>query len=186
MQEPVPVVESARLRLRGYSHDDFAAITALWGDPAVTRHITGDPLSEEDAWARLLRAAGHWALLGFGFWAVEEKETGRFVGQIGFADFKRDLTPSFDGAPEIGWVLASWAQGQGFATEAVQAALAWGQDFFGPVRTGCMISPDNLGSIRVAEKCGFRQFASTTYKGDPVLLFERPGSRSEPQVKAGT
>ena len=71
--------------------------------------------------------------------------------------------------------LAPWAHGQGFATEAVRAVVAWGERHFGAQRTVCLIDPDNVASIRVAEKCGYRRVASSTYKGAPTLLFERAG-----------
>jgi RimJ/RimL family protein N-acetyltransferase len=169
----VPVIETQRLKMRGHRLDDFPACAAMWADPIVTRHIGGKPLSEEEVWARLLRYVGHWSLLGFGYWAIEEKDTGDFVGELGFADFKRDIEPSLKGVPELGWVLASKAHGKGYATEAVRAAIAWGQSHFGSARTVCIIHPENLASIRVAEKCGYKEFERTTYKGHATLLFNR-------------
>jgi len=172
----VPVIETERLRLRHHRIEDFADCSAMWADPAVTRYLGRDPLTAEEVWARLLRYVGHWALLGFGFWAVEEKESGRFVGDLGFMDFKRDLEPSLDGVPEIGWILASHAHGKGYATEAVRAAVAWGEVRFGSARTACIINPENLPSIRVAEKCGYQEALLTVYHGHPVVLFFRcPG-----------
>jgi RimJ/RimL family protein N-acetyltransferase len=75
----VPVLETERLKLRGHRLDDFAPCAAMWADPLVTRHIGGIPLSAEESWTRLLRYVGHWALLGFGYWVVEEKATGNFA-----------------------------------------------------------------------------------------------------------
>src|SRR5689334_19710331 len=121
----VPVVSTARLTLRAHRLDDFAAYFAMWADPAVTRFIGGRPLSREDAWARFLRYTSHWAMMGYGFWAITETATGRFAGEAGLAEFKREIEPPLVGTPEIGWVMAPWAQGQGFATEAVRAATAW-------------------------------------------------------------
>jgi RimJ/RimL family protein N-acetyltransferase len=178
MKTAVPTIETARLRLRGHRADDFADCAAMWADPAVVRHISGRPSSAEESWARILRYAGLWALLGYGYWAVEEKVSGRFVGDVGFADFKRDVTPPFDDAPEIGWVLAAWAHGRGFATEAVGAAVAWADGHFGATPTVCMIAPENAASIRVAETCGYRSYARATYKGEPAILFRRAGAAS--------
>ena len=79
----IPVIETPRLTLRGHRLDDFSDCAAMWADPIVTRHIGGKPFSEEDTWTRLLRYAGHWLLLGFGYWAIEEKDTGSFVGELG-------------------------------------------------------------------------------------------------------
>ncbi len=169
----IPVLETARLCLRGHRAEDLADCVTLWGDPAVTRHIGGAPSSEEEVWARILRYAGLWSLLGFGYWRIEEKASGRFVGEVGFADFRRRVEPSFAGAPEVGWALLPAAQGKGFAAEAVAAALAWGDAQLGAVRTVCMIKPENLVSIRLATKFGYREFARTRYKDHPTILYQR-------------
>lgn len=169
----IPFLETDRLRMRGHRLDDFADCCALWGDPLVTRYIGGQPASAEAVWSKILRYVGHWTLLGFGYWVVEERASGRFVGEVGFADFKRDMKPSLDGAPEIGWVLSSWAHGHGFATEAVTAALTWGDTFFHGARTVCLIDERNTASVRVAAKTGYREFGRAEYKGDRAILFER-------------
>jgi len=172
----VPVLETERLKLRGHRLDDFVSSAAMWADPIVTRYF-GKTLHEEEAWTRFLRYVGHWALLGFGYWVVEERVTGNFVGEIGFADYKRNIESAVRIAPEIGWVLASQSHGKGYATEAVRAAVAWGDQYFGSTfrvhRTTCLIHPENLPSIRVAEKCGYREFERTTYKDHPTIVFVR-------------
>ncbi len=168
-----PLVESERLTLRGHRIDDFDDCFAMWSDANVTHFIGGRPSTREETWGRLLRYIGHWQAMGYGYWIVEERSSGRFVGEVGFADMKREITPSLDGMPEIGWALVPAAQGQGLASEAVKAALAWGDANFGGRKTACMIDPDNAPSIRVAEKCGYREFARTTYRGLPSILFQR-------------
>jgi RimJ/RimL family protein N-acetyltransferase len=169
----VPVLETDRMRLRRHAVEDFAACAAMWGDPGVTRFIGGKPATGEEVWARLLRYVGHWALLGYGFWAIEDKASGAFVGELGFADFKRDLDPPIGGQPELGWALVPRFWGQGRATEAVRAALAWGDARFDGTRTVCIIDPENVASLQVAHKCGYRERARTLYKGAPTILFER-------------
>ena len=188
-----PALDTARLTLRGHTVADFDSCAAMWADPAVTRHAGGRPLSGEEVWARVLRYAGLWPLLGFGYWVVRERTSGRFVGEVGLADFRRELTPPLVAAPEAGWALAAWAHGRGLATEAVGAALAWGDAHLpepghadrpgGARRTVCLIAPENAASIRVAEKCGFREAARATYKGEDTLVFERfaPGGAHAPR-----
>jgi RimJ/RimL family protein N-acetyltransferase len=63
--------------------------------------------------------------------------------------------------------------GKGYATEAVKAILGWAEDHFGKVRMVCIIDPDNTPSLRVAERCGFRECARTTYKGEAIIILER-------------
>jgi RimJ/RimL family protein N-acetyltransferase len=170
----VPVIDTERLVMRGPRLVDFDDSAALWGDPDITRYIGGRPQSREEAWTRFLRAIGHWALMGFGYWVVRERDTGRFVGEVGFADFRREMDPTIEGSPEVGWVLARHAHGKGYATEAVRAALAWGAATFGPdQRMVCIIGPGNRPSIRVAEKVGFSRVADGTYRGEPILMFVR-------------
>jgi RimJ/RimL family protein N-acetyltransferase len=171
--ETVPVLETERLVLRGHRVGDFSDCLSLWTDPEVTRFISGKPSTQEEVWSRLVRYVGHWALMGFGYWVVTEKESGRFMGEVGFADFKRAIEPSLDGVPEIGWVIAPRGHGKGYATEAARAAIAWGDEHFGPIRTACIIAPGNEPSIRVAEKCGYREFQHTTYKDQPTIMFVR-------------
>jgi len=167
------MIETARLILRGYRVEDFPHVASAWMDPEVVRYI-GGPSTEEESWARFLRNTALWSMLGYGYWAVTEKATERFLGDVGFADFKRELEPSIKGAPEIGWVLARWAHGRGYATEAAQAALSWLQGALGPQRTVCIIDERNRASVRVAEKCGYREFARTQYKGASIVMLERP------------
>lgn len=169
----VPVLETERLRLRAHRREDLAAMTALWTDPQVTRFIGGRTSTPEEIWARLTRYVGLWPLLGYGYWAVVRKSDESVIGEMGFADFGRELEPSIAGVPELGWSLQARAHGQGYATEALRAAYAWGDARWPGERTVCMIDPDNAPSLRVAAKLGFREVVHTTYKGSPTILFER-------------
>ncbi|MCY1023444.1 GNAT family N-acetyltransferase [Pyxidicoccus sp. MSG2] len=174
----IPAVDTERLTLRGHRLEDFEESFALWRNPEVTRYIGGKPSTSEECWARLLRYVGHWDVMGYGFWVVREKGTGRFIGEVGLADFRRDIQPSFEGAKEAGWALVPEAHGKGYATEAMRAVLAWAEGRFGPERIVCIIDLGNTASTRVASKCGFREFARATYKGEPTQVFERvPGAR---------
>jgi RimJ/RimL family protein N-acetyltransferase len=168
----IPVIETQRLRLRGHTMEDFAHTTALWSDSAVVPFLGGKPFTVEECWTRFLRYLGHWSVLGFGYWLVEEKETREFVGEVGFGNFKRDMEPPLGHIPELGWVLAPAKHRKGYATEAAQAALHWGSKHFGETEVACLIHPDHRASIRVAMKCGFEQRQLGAYKGKPVIILK--------------
>ena len=172
---PIPILTTPRLLLRGHTLADFPAYAAQRADPVVMRYMgKGDLVSEEEAWTRFMSISGHWDLLGYGTWVVEEKASAMPVGYVGYADKKRPAEHPASGAPEMGWTLAAAAHGKGYGTEAVQAALDWGGTFFGAgARTVCVISTDNFASIGVARKCGFRQFATASRYGLGRLVFER-------------
>jgi RimJ/RimL family protein N-acetyltransferase len=170
----VPVLETERLRLRGFCEQDLEPWAAAMAEPSVVRHIGGTPFAREETWRRVASASGLWLILGYGYWAVERKQDRALIGQVGFADFKRDMRPSIEGLPEMGWIFAPEAHGQGYAAEAVAAGLDWADVALAGREIVAIIDADNASSIRVAEKAGFDAPEPATYKDEPVLLFRRP------------
>ncbi|WP_224701833.1 GNAT family N-acetyltransferase [Devosia aquimaris] len=168
---PAPVLTTARLILRPHTVEDFAPCCALWAEPGVIRFIGGRPSTPEEVWARLLRYAGLWSLRGYGYLLVTDRTTGALVGEVGLADFQRDITAAFGDTPEAGWVLLPQYHGKGLAREALQALLDWA-DLNHP-RTVCMIDPANMPSLALAGRLGYAEYARATYKDHPTILFER-------------
>jgi RimJ/RimL family protein N-acetyltransferase len=171
----IPTLTTERLTLRPHRLDDFDAIAALWNDPEVARFIGGVPSTREQSWSRLLRYKGSWHFLGFGFWAIEDRTSGSFIGEAGFLEARRDIRPSIEGMLETGWVLDPIAHGKGYATEALKAMIEWGVSHFPSRKLTCIIAPGNGASRRVAIKLGFEEVARTTYLGSDVALFELIG-----------
>lgn len=169
----IPVLETSRLVLRGHTLDDVEASAAMWAEPDVVRFISGTPSTREESWSRFLRNAGHWQWLGFGYWVLECKETGAFLGEAGMANYQRQMEPSLGARPEAGWVLTPAARGQGLATEAMICITAWADRHLDCSATVCILDPDHQASRRVAEKVGFKNIGQTVYKGQPTLVMER-------------
>jgi RimJ/RimL family protein N-acetyltransferase len=114
--------------------------------------------------------------MGFGYWAIEEKVSGSFIGEVGLADFHRDLSPPLIDGPEAGWALRTASHGKGYGAEALSAALAWGNKHFAGETIYCLIDTENLASIKLAEKCGFKRLLETIYKGTANIVFARKAS----------
>jgi RimJ/RimL family protein N-acetyltransferase len=169
-----PILETPRLRLRLHRADDFESYAAMWAEPQVVRFIGGKPMSREAAWTRFLRQIGLWRLLGFGFFELEDRLSGAFVGEAGFHDMRREIIPSNEGTMEAGWVLVSAMHGRGLAEEAMRAAIAWADRVHPGPRMTCIIQVGHAASLRVAAKLGFTPYVETTYHGDPVTMLERP------------
>ena len=182
-------LETPRLRLRPYRADDFESYARMWAAPEVVRFIGGAPVSREAAWTRFLRQIGIWRYLGFGFFVLEDRGSGAFVGEAGFHDLRRTIAPSIEGTMEAGWVLAPAAHGRGLAEEAMRAAIAWADRVHPGPRMTCIIQIEHAASLRVASKLGFAPYAETTYHGDPVKMLERsrpapPQASLEPSTSA--
>jgi RimJ/RimL family protein N-acetyltransferase len=163
-----------RLILRPFAAADFDDTAAMWGTPEVVRFIGGQPATREMSWSRTLRYIGHWSAFGYGMFAVRDPQ-GQFVGEVGIADFRRDLDPPIT-APEAGWVLVPAEHGKGYATEALGAVLRWFEDTHGPRDIACMIDSPNTPSLRVAAKHGFVETRRAIYHGDSVIVFTRPST----------
>ena len=172
-----PRLETGRLILRSFRRDDLDAHAATLANPAVTRYLTDEPMSREDAWRRLMMAVGQWPLLGYGYWAVELKDGGRLVGHCGFADMQRAMVPDISGEPEMGWIFDPSVHGQGIAYEACTAALAWADSELEADSYPAIISVDNERSIRLAHRLGFERFPDAVYRDEAVALLRRPARR---------
>lgn len=113
-------IRTERLLLRRWTAADLEPFAALNADPEVMEHLPA-PLSRADSDALARRADTFLAENGWGLWAVEVTDSGRFAGFTGLSPVR----PSLPVAPaiEVGWRLARWSWGRGYATEAATAAL---------------------------------------------------------------
>jgi RimJ/RimL family protein N-acetyltransferase len=160
-----PTLETERLLLRPFRPDDFDAYAEMCSDPEVMRYLTGAPLSRPEAWRHMAFIVGHWHLLGYGMWAVEEKATGNFLGRIGFNN--PEGWPAF----ELGWTLARRYWGRGYASEGARAALAHAFTAMGRDHVISLILPGNQSSIRVAERLGERLEGRAEVVGKECLVY---------------
>jgi RimJ/RimL family protein N-acetyltransferase len=169
-----PPLETERLRLRQFRADDLIASHAMWNEPAIAKFMaSGKPQSVEDIWKGILQTIGHWQVVGYGYWAIEEKASGRFVGNVGYGDFRRAMVPDMNETPEAGWAFVTEYHRRGYGTEALAVVTAWGDAHLPQAKTACIIAPDNVASIALATKFGFHEVAQTTYKDEPTLLLHR-------------
>lgn len=171
-----PTLTTTRLILRAHSIDDIADTTAMWSNLDVVRYIGGRPFSATESWARLLRYAGHWALMGYGYWLLEDRQTGQFLGEVGLADHRRETRPSMNGQPEAGWVLAPHAQGRGYAREALACMFQWADAHLASATTVCIIHPEHSRSIQLARAFDFNQQQLISYMQEPTVLMVRTRS----------
>jgi RimJ/RimL family protein N-acetyltransferase len=169
------MLDTPRLILRPYEAEDLSSYLRMTGEPEVFRFLSGKPLTEKEAWSRLLMYVGHWSTFGYGFFAVFEKSTGDYLGETGLARFRRGIGSRFDELDEAGWVFSPRAHGRGIAYEAAQAAHEWYEHRW-PRTTFCLIAADNASSFRMAEKLGYKRRDSVQVLDD-VTLLEREPSR---------
>ena len=146
-------IETARLRLRPMDERDIAAHYAVFSDTEVARFWSREPWTEaaqaEESIKAIMAAHADGSEVRFG---IELLSTGELIGNVGLHHFFEQNRRC-----EIGYALASRHWGQGYATEALRAAIRHGFDALGLNRIEADIDPRNIGSARVLEKLGFRK-----------------------------
>lgn len=128
----------------------------------------------------MARYIGWWSFLDFGYWAIEEKATGVFVGDVGFMDALREIEPSIVGLPEVGWVLAPAHHGKGYASEALHAVLEWADRTLAASQTVALIATDNAPSMRLGRKFDYRIARTIDFSGEPTAVLYRPRNGRQP------
>jgi RimJ/RimL family protein N-acetyltransferase len=161
----VPTVETERLVLREWRDEDLDGYHAMQNDPEVYRFLGNEPIGRSDAWRHMAMIAGHWALRGFGMWAVIEKDSAAFAGRVG--PWQPEGWPGL----EVGWTLAREHWGKGYATEAARAAVGFAFEQLGAERVISLIDGANERSLKVSERLGQRFERDWELDGKPIGIY---------------
>ena len=164
----IPTLTTPRLRLTAFDEArHFEGVAAFFADPVSATY--GGPCDRQDAWRKFATYLGHWAIRGYGPWAIESLETREFAGIVG------PWSPEGWPEPEITWALSPAHHGRGYATEAAAAALTATYDLFGWTTATSVISVGNAASIAVAERLGATREAEVEFRyGAAYLYRHRP------------
>lgn len=137
-----------RLCLRMFCHDDWRDIFEYYGDAECARYTSGKALTEHECWQKMAANIGHWQLRNYGSYAIEEKTLKRVIGIAGL-DYPTDWPE-----PEIQWGLAKKFWGKGYAIEAIRAVKEMTKQFIPDISLISLIHPDNSNSSNLAKAVG--------------------------------
>jgi RimJ/RimL family protein N-acetyltransferase len=164
----IPTLETERLFLRALRAEDFEAEADFFA--SERSRSVGGPLARDQAWRVVAAMIGHWHMRGFGFWALEEKASGRYLGRVGL------WQPHGWPDREIGWTLMDHAEGQGFAHEAALVARAYAYDTLGWTTMISLIEAGNLRSEALARRLGARREGAFLHpSGIPLNIWRHAG-----------
>jgi len=167
----VPELKTPRLRLRAPRMKDFDAFAEIL-TTARGIHV-GGPMPRETAWLEFTEAVSGWLLRGYGMWSVERRADGALLG---FLPLHHEAG---DPEPELGYLFLASAEGQGYATEAAEAARDFAFGRLGWSRLISYIAPENARSIAVAERLGAKRADDERHPLDAdLLIFRHPKPES--------
>lgn len=146
-RESAPEIETERLLLRGLCERDFPVYERFFGD-AEASATYGGPLAPGAAWRRLAADIGHWALRGYGLWAVTEKAGGRMAGVAGL------YWPHGWPRSELTWWIAADARRNGYALEASRAVIAFAYRELGWTLVETHMNDTNTAARNLALRLG--------------------------------
>lgn len=169
---PKPVLRTERLELWRPVAEDLGELFALTFDEETRRFLGSFVPTEMDAFNRLLRNAGSWALYGYGVFMVRLRGQNQIIGTCGVFRSHRGFgtDQQMDNVAEAGWIVHRDHWGQGIAREAMTSALNWFADTHGPQRITCMIEEGHSASERIAAALGFVPFGRQQEQGHPALI----------------
>lgn len=164
----IPTLETERLTLRGYdSARDFERFATFMASEG-SRFFMG-PLDRYGAWRLALTFTGHWVERGFGLFAIEEKETGAFIGMVG--PWAAETWPE----PELAWFLTPDKEGKGFGGEAALAAREYIYEVLKWKSVASAIEPSNAASIKLAARLGAKaEYEHPLPNGGVVVYYRHP------------
>lgn len=166
---PIPTLETERLILRAHRESDIETEVAFFASDRS--EFVGGPLERPQVWRAVAGILGHWYLRGFGFFAIEEKASGAYVGRAG--PWFPDGWPE----PEIGWSLMNGFEGKGFAYEAAMAARDYAYKTLGWTTAISLMNPANTRSAKLAERMGAVYEADWTHPTYGHTIYYRHPSR---------
>lgn len=166
-----PVLTTERLELWLPSSSDIGAMIDIVTHEETGRYL-GPDSSRAEHFTRFQRNAGSWLLFGYGGFIVRERGRPEVIGNCGIFHSLRGLGDDVDDMPEAGWIIAADHAGEGYAREAMAAAIDWFEAAHGKQPVFCMIEAGNVPSFALAERLGFARLrhAEMGDGADIVLL----------------
>jgi len=159
---PADILETPRLVVRELTEEDSERLYEILTDKEVCRYLPAMTGTKEEEIEKLNAYASHvYSFFEYGYWGVFLKDGGELIGRAGF---REDSYP-----PEAGYLIARQHWGKGYATEVLEHLVRYAIEEMDGTTLQVKIEKENIASIRVAERCGFRPVTETEEK---MLLYQ--------------
>jgi len=161
-------IETERLYLRQFRESDWTDLHAYYSDNDATQYTVGRKFTEGDTWRTVCSMIGHWQIRSYGPYAVEEKQSNRVMGVVGF------WYPNDWPSPEIKWALAREYWGKGFAQEAAKAVQQIGRTYMPEISLISLIHSENIASQKLAMAVGATLESEKEFRNAVFQVYRHP------------
>ena len=148
---PWTILETERCVVRELTLDDLDALFELYGDGEIDKYTDSLYTYEEEKEFQRAYIENMYRYFGYGLWLVFSKETGELIGRAGLEH--REYYEEIE--LELGYIIGTKYQGQGYATEVCEAILQYAKENTGFERINALVQAENVVSKKLSEKLGF-------------------------------
>jgi RimJ/RimL family protein N-acetyltransferase len=174
----IPALQTPHLLLRAWTTRDAEVWFNILHEEDILRYFPNPaPPDREKAEPYIAHHLTHWRTRGYGHWVAVAKQDGLVVGWCGL-----EYLPELD-ETEVAYLFSHRVWGRGYATEAARAAVRFGFESAGLEAITGLVHPDNVGSVRVLEKCGLTFAEQITLWGMGMSRYRITRARYEEQLK---
>ena len=142
-------IQTPRLHLRQFKHNDWPSLHEHYSDPECTKFTFRRALTEGESWRAMSSMLGHWTIRGYGPFAAVEISTGKVIGAIGL------WYPNDWPEPEIKWAA--------FLHFGMKAPISF-------------INSENEASLRLAQAVGAKHEKTLDFRGSPWQIYRHPSN----------
>ncbi len=162
------IVETERLIIRQIAHEDALDLAKVLADPIVMKYSTVGVHSEEQIDAYIAKCKNQYDSNGYGHWAIYTLRTNEFIGVCGLNEHKVDS----DDVIHINYRLSTDQQGKGYAVESTLGVLDFAKNSLKFNAVHALIDPENISSVKVANRAGFQFVRSSVFHGFNVDIYK--------------
>jgi RimJ/RimL family protein N-acetyltransferase len=161
-------IQTARLQLRQFAHEDWLHLHEHYSDLECTKFTFRRALTEGETWRAMCSMVGHWTVRGYGPFAAVEVSSQTVIGAVGL------WYPNDWPEPEIKWALSKRFWGKGYASEAVRAIQVPATKLLAGKPPISFINAENEPSIRLAKAVGAVLESNVEFRGSPWQVYRHP------------
>lgn len=157
---PWEILQTRRCIVRETAPEDVEDFFQIYSDPAITKYMEGlYPDKEQEKQYIREYIEKIYTFYEYGIWTVVEKKSAAVIGRAGFAG-----RAGYE-EPELGFIIGTYWQRQGYGEEVCRAILAYGWNTLGFERVQAMVEPGNEASLKLCAKLGFQEAERAELEG---------------------